>query len=64
VNLVMDELLQLKPREESFYSIVFNKLPRLDIIVLCEGRTEVKVVKKSYSKDWANASVKYGYYGL
>jgi len=43
-------LLQLKPREESFYEILFKKLERLDVVVLCEGRSDVEVAKSVFRK--------------
>jgi hypothetical protein len=42
--------IQLKPSSESFYKIVFEKLKKLDAIVLCEGRSDVEVIKKILSK--------------
>lgn len=38
-------VLQLKPREESFYTILFEKLAKVDAIILCEGRSDVEVIK-------------------
>jgi len=38
-------LIQLKPSEETFNKLVFDKFKRLDVVLLCEGGTEVKVVK-------------------
>jgi len=43
-------LIQLKPSEESFSKLVFNKFKRLDAILLCEGKTEVEVVKAIIEK--------------
>ena len=43
-------LIQLKPLEESFYIMVFDKLAKLDSIVLCEGKTEVETVKHVVEK--------------
>jgi hypothetical protein len=38
-------ILQLKPREESFYKILFEKLMKIDIIALGEGQSDVEVAK-------------------
>ena len=43
-------LIQLKPLKESFYIMVFDKLAKLDSIVLCEGKTEVETVKHVVEK--------------
>lgn len=43
-------LIQLKPSEEVFSELVFNRLVRLDAILLCEGKTEVEVVKAIIKK--------------
>jgi hypothetical protein len=43
-------VLQLKPREESFYTILFEKLAKVDAIILCEGRSDVEVVKAVFKK--------------
>ncbi|MHA1506470.1 MAG: DUF3226 domain-containing protein [Candidatus Asgardarchaeia archaeon] len=43
-------LVQLKPSEESFTSFVLNRLKRLDVILLCEGRTEVEIIKAVVKK--------------
>jgi hypothetical protein len=39
-------VVQLKPLQDSFYDIVQRKLPRLDVLVLCEGRSDVEVAKE------------------
>ena len=38
-------LIQLRPYEESFNAIIFKKLKKLDALLLCEGKTEVEVIK-------------------
>ena len=43
-------LVQLKPHHEAFYRFVFDKLMRLNALILCEGKTEVEVVKKIAEK--------------
>ena len=43
-------LVQLKPHHEAFYRFVFDKLMRLNVLILCEGKTEVEVVKKIAEK--------------
>ena len=43
-------LVQLKPHHEAFYRFVFDKLVRLNALILCEGKTEVEVVKKIAEK--------------
>ncbi len=43
-------LIQLKPRENSLIEILFRKLPRVDALVLCEGKTESEVVKTIIKK--------------
>lgn len=43
-------LVQLKPGEELFYKFVFNEFKRFDAMLLCEGGTEVKVVKAIIGK--------------
>ena len=39
-------LVQLKPHHEAFYRFVFDRLMRLNALVLCEGRVEVEVVRR------------------
>jgi len=43
-------LVQLKPRHEAFYGFVFDKLTRLNALILCEGKTEAEVVKEITKK--------------
>ncbi|MCS7365130.1 MAG: hypothetical protein NDF54_06830 [archaeon GB-1867-035] len=43
-------LIQLKPREESFTTILFQRLRKLDTLLLCEGKTETKVIKAIIKK--------------
>ncbi len=43
--MVLDTIVQLKPMENSFYDFVFGKLKRLRGIILCEGVSDVEVVK-------------------
>ena len=43
-------MLQLKLREESFYTILFEELAKVDAIILCEGRSDVEVVKAVFKK--------------
>jgi hypothetical protein len=43
-------ILQLKPREESFYRILFEKLMKIDITVLGEGQSDVEVSKAVFNK--------------
>ncbi len=43
-------LVQLKPQEESFFTIIYGKLRKLDALILCEGETEVKVIKTIIEK--------------
>jgi len=47
---VATDILQLKPREESFYKILFEKLKKIDIIVLGEGQSDVEVSKAVFNK--------------
>ena len=54
-------LVQLKPHQETFYKFVMNKLRSLDAIVLCEGKMEVKVVKRIIRK--LNLEIK-GFVGI
>jgi hypothetical protein len=35
---------------ESFYTILFEKLAKVDAIILCEGRSDVEVVKAVFKK--------------
>jgi len=42
--------VQLKPHYEAFYRFVFNRLMKLDALILCEGRTETEVVKRIAEK--------------
>jgi len=43
-------LLQLKPLQNSFYEVIFRRLKRLDVVVLCEGTSEAEVVKRVLSR--------------
>jgi hypothetical protein len=43
-------ILQLKPREESFHRILFEKLMKIDITVLGEGQSDVEVSKAVFNK--------------
>ena len=43
-------LVQLKPHHEAFYRFVFDRLMRLNALILCEGKTEVEVVKRIAEK--------------
>ncbi|MCD6514831.1 MAG: hypothetical protein J7L07_07895 [Candidatus Odinarchaeota archaeon] len=43
-------IIQLKPSDVSFTEFLFNKLKKLDIILLCEGKTDVETVKAIVDK--------------
>ena len=38
-------MLQLKPYEESFYGIIYGRLKRLDVVILCEGKRDAEILK-------------------
>jgi len=44
------DAIQLKPHQESFYVIVFEKLAPLSAVVLCEGRSDAEVAKRILQK--------------
>lgn len=46
----MNVLIQLKPLQESFYTFVFQRLRKLEAVILCEGVTEVEIVKEIVRK--------------
>jgi hypothetical protein len=43
-------VIQLKPLQESFYVIVFEKLAPLSAVVLCEGHSDAEVAKRILKK--------------
>jgi len=43
-------IAQLKPFEDSFYQMVFHKLKKIDVLVLCEGKTETELIKALLNK--------------
>jgi hypothetical protein len=44
------DAIQLKPHQESFYVIVFEKLAPLSAVILCEGHSDAEVAKRILKK--------------
>jgi len=44
------DAIQLKPHQESFYVIVFEKLAPLGAVILCEGHSDAEVAKRILKK--------------
>ncbi|MCD6489102.1 MAG: hypothetical protein J7K21_07770, partial [Desulfurococcales archaeon] len=46
----MMAITQLKPMEEGFFYFIFNRLKPMSTVILCEGDTDVKILKAVIKK--------------
>jgi len=57
---MLSNVYQLEPTGDTFYNFIFQKLKAIDIVIICEGTIDKKVVKKIMSISEINTNVKVG----
>jgi len=57
---MLSNVYQLEPTGDTFYNFIFQKLKAIDVVIICEGVIDKKVVKKIMSISEINTNVKVG----
>jgi len=57
---MFSNVYQLEPTGDTFYNFIFQKLKAIDVIIICEGKIDKKVVKKIMSISGISTNIKVG----
>lgn len=57
---MFSNVYQLEPTGDTFYNFIFQKLKAIDVIIICEGKIDKKVVKKIMSISGISTNIRVG----